>query len=430
MIQKHLGVIFMISAVLTLIYAESCDESELDIPNASTKRLKSDVVEVSCMEGYSGTKDKETIICENEKWTESEINCTAICTGFPTLPYTNIEKIDSGNLLVTCQTGYRGSLTEEELVCHDGTYSESKIDCEIDELPNVIAPTEECTQEPNITNAYINRRDGILEVTCLEGYIGTQDKEELVCQNGTWTESELNCKATDPCADDPIVAYSTVIRTAADTVEVSCLEGYQGTVEKETLYCVNQTWNIPKIDCADICTILPNFTNADIKLRRPNIAKITCLEGFKATDGDNIISCQDGIWEDTEMTCIPLDKDTIMRNQILKFSQFLLLTALHKNYLVCVFLTKDQTCDCILGKVSFEEWKGKKIVSHNDETTISTLSECEANCRNKKWCVSFEYGDQNTCHLSKTAHYMLSELLFVNKKSVTYYEKVCRTDES
>uniref|UniRef100_A0A0L8FJ32 Sushi domain-containing protein n=1 Tax=Octopus bimaculoides TaxID=37653 RepID=A0A0L8FJ32_OCTBM len=289
------------------------------------------------------------------------------------------------------------------------------------------ATTELCDTEPPIANAKFEKKEGILKVSCLNGYVGTKSLEEIKCQNGKWRESEINCRALSPCGKEPTIAHVNVTHLQPGTLEVSCQEGYKGTKEVEIVTCQNKTWTQSEINCTDLCTILPNITNAEVELKKPGVAKVTCLEGYQGEIDEYEISCKDGIWKQEKISCTVQNVKIVSENQMLKFTQFLLSAALHKRYLLCVFLTQNQTCDCLLGKLEFKKWEKKKIVSHNDERISNiSLEECTTKCKNKRWCVSFEYSEKyRICHLSKTAQYMLNQLLFVKEKSVNYYEKVC-----
>ncbi|CAI9719586.1 Hypothetical predicted protein [Octopus vulgaris] len=444
MIQKIWGVIYIIT-VFTSIYAETDPCKNLpNISNAITKKAGENSVTVTCEEDFFGTVENETLQCENETWSESKIYCTnkqqdnvshlqntnmELCRTPPPIENTKVVSMENGTAEVTCKEGYKGTIHSEELTCEDGTWTESEINCTRKETV-ILDTTDLCGQEPNITNAKIEDKEGILEVSCLDGYKGTKIREEIKCQNGRWTESEINCTALSPCGEKPTVAHANLTQTEPGTLKVNCLEGYKGTHETEILTCQNKTWTQSEINCTDLCAILPNITNAEVELTKPGVAKVTCLEGYQGEIDEDEISCKNGIWEQEKISCTVQNVKKVSENQMLKFTQFLLSAVLHKNYLLCVFLTQNQTCDCLLGKLEFKKWEAKKIVSHNDERIFNiSFEECSAKCKSKKWCVSFEYSEKNRiCHLSKTAHYMLNQLLFVEEKSVNYYEKVCQND--
>ncbi|XP_041372649.1 sushi, von Willebrand factor type A, EGF and pentraxin domain-containing protein 1-like [Gigantopelta aegis] len=270
----------------------------------------------TCASGYVYVSGSKSSTCQaNGQWSDPALNCTGIDCGIPNdiagadLTYSSTIFLSVASY--TCKPGYDYVSGSNSSTCQaNGQWFDPILTCTGINCGNP-------TSKPNsfVLNSS-TRFPSVAYYMCAPGYVYNSGSNTSTCQqNGTWTDSELNCSGLDCSAPSSIygsdVSYSsTIFPTTAD---YTCKTGYVYVSGSNSSVCQsNGQWSDPGLNCTGIdCGTPINIPEADLTYSNtifPSVASYTCKTGYVYVSRSNSSTCQaNGQWSDLTLICTGVD---------------------------------------------------------------------------------------------------------------------------
>ncbi|XP_022608855.1 complement factor H-like isoform X2 [Seriola dumerili] len=257
-----------------------------------------------------------------------------------------------GRFYLTCgETGWNGNPQCREVTCNRKYFTNSDIDGNSQSLYRYNDRVEyvckygyegrfsltcgqkgwigspQCTERPckkvNISNAYITRNEKIsynhherVQFACRNN---SKRRFTVVCSQGNWTGIQ-SCTEKSKCGQLPVIPNREVTSQRnkygqGESVPIICKEGYIAQINHVT--CVEGKWHSDGTSLKTICAPIASHCAPPPKVE--NAVAVTSyqreyLSGSEVTyrcrdhytmEGDATIICNNGQWEEKNITCTP-----------------------------------------------------------------------------------------------------------------------------
>jgi hypothetical protein len=229
----------------------------------------------------------------------------------------------------------RCNLNTQELPMQDSyaqDYGQNvqQIEPQQNKCPNLYLP-----DEWNVTPSRCeNRQNGeVCEFECKPGFGFSSGSSTLMCINGRWSHSPLQCSSLDTIPFNPVDPYVTCPNLYFPTgvtpvscasfkhgkvCEMSCESGWFPVGGRPAIACLNGKWTGAPLTCdrtykqvemTGKCTDIFIPTNANvaptecIRKESGDTCNFACLPGFERSSGQSVLTCRNGQWSDSPLQC-------------------------------------------------------------------------------------------------------------------------------
>ncbi|XP_787776.4 complement factor H [Strongylocentrotus purpuratus] len=304
-------------------FPPTCEESSCPVPTAPGSGLVSpvnqnslyDEIVFSCDEGLYLDGPGMAVCIGTGQWSPTTV---PTCSGNCTIPViTDGEATSSDDVLqegsqmtVTCSEGY--TLTGvADFRCHNEEWDPDVGEC----LANCPSPT--ITNSDFATDRDETDHGDYIIVTCDDGFTsGTGDNvsEPVTCGEGSW-DVDVYCYANCPSISAPDHGYINSLVEPfyhGRTVAFNCSLGFT-LVGDSSSTCEDGSWLNAVPECKADC-LVPLIENSNLNdttdstyVPHSSNTTVTCGNGYSfgfESDFDGILTCDDGIMDDTGIECL------------------------------------------------------------------------------------------------------------------------------
>eukprot|EP00388_Colpodella_angusta_P013997 GDKJ01035045.1.p1 GENE.GDKJ01035045.1~~GDKJ01035045.1.p1 ORF type:complete len:2098 (-),score=566.31 GDKJ01035045.1:286-6579(-) len=335
---------------------------------ASPVKLESNglqTVSVRCLAGFASplgsSASEELLTCAHGVWQTQTLRCEANCRSAPVFdPSWNLQIFGGAkdvtpgsSVQITCKgasslndskSSYASpfNMKSETLYCRNGSWTIPSLRCsdaclESDLVASLEAHVKTFPGLALPSAKVLSRLNAQVSCPPNTDAIRGSSPETLVCQNGVWSNVELECAPRCPAlsnADlklsflsDAKVENYTVVKgdnveaTHGQSAVVTCKEGAipaEGSeTDSESILCLRGQWTKPALHCAPACPEIIDesklIMGAGDKMRRHGaVRKLKCAAGTRAvqgaladttTDQYQTLRCNNGAWEGNVLEC-------------------------------------------------------------------------------------------------------------------------------
>ncbi|XP_062616087.1 uncharacterized protein LOC134277796 [Saccostrea cucullata] len=143
--------------------------------------------------------------------------------------------------------------------------------------------------------------------SCLPGFSSNNEYPNTTCNGTHWSSVQFACSASPGCGFPPNIPDAYYVM-ANNTAIYHCLPDYIASQSNNIIYCNNSVWEEPSLTCLQnkVCPNPPDIPNT-IKLSdgvgNGSSTLYTCLPGFTSNNAFPNISCIEPEWTLTNFTC-------------------------------------------------------------------------------------------------------------------------------
>ncbi|XP_071342395.1 complement factor H isoform X14 [Trachinotus anak] len=275
-------------------------------------------VTYSCRDNYTG-RGQATITCTNGRWRWRGFSCSRTQAGNPCGPPPDVENADivtsardeysSGSeVTYSCRDNYTGR-GQATITCTNGRWRWRGFSC-----------SRTPCAKPNVPHGFIvGPYNETLYYTCEEGYklVSKGWWGEATCNDGIWSGLE-QCIEKSKCGELPLIPHRKLASERnnyrqGERVPIICEEGYIAQIDHIT--CRKGKWQLNGTPLKTICASIASHCSAPPKVE--NAVVVTSpqreyLSGSEVTyhcrenyilEGDATITCNNGKWEERNITC-------------------------------------------------------------------------------------------------------------------------------
>ncbi|XP_078576075.1 P-selectin-like [Branchiostoma floridae x Branchiostoma japonicum] len=270
--------------------------------------------ELSCMDNYRQTSGDTSRTCSGGSWSGQPLVCEY--TGCDRPPYTEGSREDcwwpyenGENCTYMCRDGYTAVSGDSVITCENGNWSGTPLTCEYTgcEWP----PFTRGSWRQGCWWPYENGEN--CTYTCRNGYARVSGDSVITCENGNWSGTPLTCEYTG-CEWPPFTRGSW--RQGCwwpyengENCTYTCRNGYARVSGDSVITCENGNWSGTPLTCEYTGCEWPPFTSGSRRrgcwwpYENGENCTYTCQEGHSRVSGDSIITCVDGSWSGTPLEC-------------------------------------------------------------------------------------------------------------------------------
>ncbi|XP_035699262.1 complement factor H-like isoform X1 [Branchiostoma floridae] len=209
---------------------------------------------------------------------------------------------------LSCIDGYRQTSGDTSRTCSGGSWSGQPLVCEYtgcDRPPYTEGSREDCWWP------YENGEN--CTYTCRNGYARVSGDSVITCENGNWSGTPLTCEYTG-CEWPPFTrgSWRQGCRWPYENGEnctYTCRNGYARVSGDSVITCENGNWSGTPLTCEYTGCEWPPFTSGSRRrgcwwpYENGENCTYTCQEGHSRVSGDSTITCVDGSWSGTPLEC-------------------------------------------------------------------------------------------------------------------------------
>ncbi|KAM7409271.1 hypothetical protein PAMA_000968 [Pampus argenteus] len=265
----------------------------------------------TCEDGYRSTGGATHVTCTRDGWSPDppceEITCAS-------------EQFENADITSYSKPIYK--INEYvSYVCRDTTRQRFTRTCTESGWTGTVycADTIPCPKDPFL-HGYVVESNGTLYYTCNDGYklVTKGWWGEAKCKDGVWTGLQ-QCIDESSCGQLPVIPHMNPVKLEDygndqnQIIPVVCQKGYRAQVE--SLTCDKGEWRSMRIELNKIC--IPETKHCNLPPKVMNAVVMTSyqkeyLSGSEVTykcrnnyimEGGDTITCQEGQWEVTDITC-------------------------------------------------------------------------------------------------------------------------------
>ncbi|XP_078657638.1 P-selectin-like [Branchiostoma floridae x Branchiostoma belcheri] len=210
-----------------------------------------------------------------------------------------------------CRDGYRRTSGDTSRNCNGGTWTGETLVCEYTGCGRL-------PYSPGAwrTGCYWPYTDGEnCTFYCGEGYIEVSGNYTVTCQDGTWSGTPLTCEYTG--CEVPEEPSSGVRRkdcwwpfANGENCTYFCVRGHSEVSGDSTVTCRDGAWSGTPLTCEYTGCERPPLTSGSWSpvcwwpYENGKECTYTCRDGHSPVSGNSTITCVDGAWSGTPLECI------------------------------------------------------------------------------------------------------------------------------
>lgn len=367
-----------------------------------------DVAKYHCNGGFRFEGKNRESICKDSSWEKMNFSCQKTCGAPPKLSYATLAYAKEELAIYKCIQDVNQNI---ELKCHEQNWK---------------IPENSCMEVS--TTTLLNSTDGNVNDT----FMTITNISTTVDENGTLDEvnaTTLSPKNSESCPEPMDISngITQISDGEGNDVNYSCLSGYIQVGNLSTSFCENGTWTEIDINCfPESCGLPPHVPSSKVTADG-NTANFTCESEFVLIGNASTSICENGSWSEIDMTCISkavLMMESRLRKESKEFQEKLE----NSDTLICSFNGDEPICRCNNMYAIIETTPNQKIAKHSFISVhTESLQLCEELCLDNESCMSLEFRKSTKiCQLSRTTSYLVESIIIMEDKDVIYGEKVCK----